>query len=69
MKRVICTVLALLLVGIMAYHAGKNHVILDSEMFVVDLPDRNEYGGFDEQEITVYMEIDGDVHEYGCNIG
>lgn len=69
MKRVICTALALLLVGVMAYNAGKNHVILDSEMFVVDLPDRNEYGGFDEQEITIYMEIDGDVHEYGCNIG
>ena len=69
MKKIICAALALLLVGVMAYHAGKNHVILDSEMFVVDLPDRNEHGGFDESEITVYMEIDGQVHEYGCNIG
>ena len=69
MKKVICAALVLLLVGVMAYHAGKNHVIFDSEMFVVDLPDRNKYGGFDESEITVYLEIDGDIHEYGCNIG
>ena len=69
MKRIICAVFALLLVGVMAYHAGKNHVILDSEMFIVELPERNEYGGFDESEITVYLDIDGDIHEYGCNIG
>lgn len=69
MKKAICMALALLLVGCMAYHAGKNHVIMDSDMFVVELPDRNEHGGYDESEITVYMEIDGDIHEYGCNIG
>lgn len=51
------------------YVAGRNHVVYDSDMFVVDLPDRNEYGGFDEEEITVYLDIDGDIHEYGANIG
>lgn len=65
MKRIICAVLALLLVGVMAYHAGENHVIFDSELFVVELPEQNS----NESEITVYLEIDGQVHEYGCNIG
>jgi len=50
------------------YVAGKNHVIYDQDMFVVELPDRNASGGFDESEITVYTYIDGDCYEYGCNI-
>lgn len=69
MKRIICAAFALLLVGVMAYHAGKNHVIFDSELFVVELPEQNSNGGYGESEITVYLEIDGQVHEYGCNIG
>lgn len=48
---------------------GRNHVIYDSEMFVLELPDRNDDGGFDEDEITVYLTIDGVTHEYGCTIG
>lgn len=69
MKRIICVAFALLLVGVMAFHAGKNHVILDSELFVVELPEQNSNGGYDVSEFTVYLDIDGDIHEYGCNIG
>lgn len=48
---------------------GIEHAIEDSELFVVDLPDRNEHGGFDEDEITVYTYLDGQYYEYGCTIG
>lgn len=73
MKRIICAALALLLVAGIAYHAGKsagkNHVLYGAEMFVTELPERNENGGIDESEITIYLEIDGDIHEYGAIIG
>lgn len=72
MKRILAIILTL--AAIIAAYAignltGKNHVIYDAEMFVVDLPDRNASGGFDEGEITVYMEIDNDIHEYCAFIG
>ena len=73
MKNVACFLIAIILtfaVAVMSgYKLGIDHVIYDSEMFVVELPDRNSTGGFDEEEITVYLYIDGDIHEYGCNIG
>lgn len=72
MKR-ICAIILTLAAVIAAYAignlTGRNHVIYDAEMFVVDIPDRNASGGFDEEEITVYMEIDGNIHEYGAFIG
>ena len=72
MKRTLTIILTLAAV-IAAYAignlTGRNHVIYDAEMFVVDIPDRNASGGFDGDEITVYMEIDGDLHEYGAFIG
>lgn len=72
MKRTLTIILTL--AAIIAAYAignltGKNHVIYDSEMFVVDIPDRNASGGFDDDEITVYVQIDGDIHEYGAFIG
>ena len=72
MKRILAIILTL--AAIIAAYAignltGRNHVIYDSEMFVVDLPDRNASGGFDAEEITVYMEIDNDIHEYCAFIG
>jgi len=68
MKKALAALLLLLaLVG--AFHAGKVHTIKRAELFVVSLPERNEKGGFDESEITVYLDIDGDIHEYGANIG
>ena len=72
MKRTLAIILTL--AAILAAYAignvtGKNHAIYAAEMFVVDIPDRNECGGFDENEITVYMEIDGDIHEYNAFIG
>lgn len=72
MKRIL--VIILTLAAIIAAYAignltGRNHVIYDAEMFVVDLPDRNASGGFDADEITVYVQIDGDLHEYGAFIG
>lgn len=68
MKKAVCLllILAALLSG---YFLGKRHVILGADMFVVELPERNESGGFTEDEITVYLEIDNQVHEYGCWIG
>lgn len=73
MKNVSCFLIAIILtftVAVMCgYKLGIDHAIYDSEMFVVDLPDRNEYGGFDEDEITVYLTIDSETHEYGCCIG
>lgn len=68
MKRIL-TFLLILLALLAGYHAGKQHTIKSLKPFVVDLPDRNELGGFDEEEITVYMEIDGDIHEYNAFIG
>lgn len=70
MKKILVLFICILIVGlcIMSYNAGKIHAIKSAEMFVVDLPDRNEYGGFDEDEITVYMVIDEQVYEYGCDI-
>lgn len=72
MKRIL--VIILTLAAILSAYAignvnGKSHTIRAAEMFVVDLPDRNASGGFDEEEITVYMVIDGDIHEYGAFIG
>ena len=71
MKYTFIIILCVLLI-VTAYAIGRDdgasHVIYDAEMFVVDLPDRNEYGGFDEEEITVYLTIDGVTHEYGCTI-
>lgn len=72
MKRIL--VIILTLAAVIAAYAignltGKNHAIYDAEMFVVDLPDRNASGGFDTDEITVYVQIDNDIHEYGAFIG
>lgn len=72
MKRAFTIVLTLAAIAaayIIGNVTGKNHAIYDAEMFVVDLPDRNEYGGFDEEEIYVYVQLDGDIHEYGAFIG
>ena len=72
MKKILIGILSIVLI-LTAYAIGRingaNHVIYDSEMFVVELPDRNDAGGFDDEEITVYLEIDGVTHEYGCFIG
>lgn len=68
MKKAVCLLLimAALLSG---YALGKRHVIRHADLFVVELPERNENDGFTDDEITVYMEIDNQVHEYGCWIG
>ena len=68
MKKALAALLLLLaIVG--AFNAGKVYTIKHAELFVLSLPERNESGGIDESEITVYMDIDGDIHEYGANIG
>lgn len=68
MKRIL-TILLILLALLAGWQAGKQHTIKSLNPFVVDLPDRNASGGFDEEEITVYVQIDGDLHEYGAFIG
>ena len=74
MKKILTFFIALLVCGLLlmsynvGYNAGIHHAVMTAEMFVVDLPDRNESGGFDEDEISVYMIIDGEIHEYGCDI-
>lgn len=65
----IASVIAVFIIGVMGYKAGINHAIHSADMFVVELPDRNASGGFNEDEITVYLTIDGETHEYGCYIG
>lgn len=68
MKRIL-TILCILLALLAGWQAGKQHTIKSLNPFVVDIPDRNENGGFDEDEITLYIEIDGTIHEYGAWIG
>lgn len=74
MRKILTFFVCVLIAGLllMSYNAGEaqgiRYAIHNAEMFVVDLPDRNEYGGFDEDEITVYMVIDDEIHEYGCDI-
>lgn len=65
----IASVITVLTIGIAGYKAGINHAIYSADIFVVELPDRNASGGFDEDEITVYLTVDGETHEYGCTIG
>lgn len=68
MKKFLAALLLLLAI-VVGFNAGKVYVIKHAELFIVSLPERNEKGGYDESEITVYMNIDGDIHEYGANIG
>lgn len=70
MRKILVFFITLLIAGlcIMSYNSGIRHAIMTAEMFVVDLPNRNVYGGFDEDEITVYMIVDEEIHEYGCDI-
>lgn len=68
MKRILA-VLLILLALLAGWQSGKQHTIKALNPFVVDLPARNEYGGFDEDEITLYIEIDGTIHEYDAFIG
>lgn len=68
MKRIL-TVLLILLALLAGWQAGKQHTIKALNPFVLDLPDRNEFGGFTEEDFTLYIEIDGTIHEYGAWIG
>ena len=72
MKKLL-TIIALLTVilaaGWAGYKIGMNHVIYDAEMFCVEIPERNADGAIEEEEMTVYLEIDQQIHEYGCWIG
>lgn len=68
-KTILLFSILIALAGILGFKLGASHVIYDAELFCVEIPVRNEYGGFDETELTVFMEIDGDIHEYGCIIG
>lgn len=61
--KIIAIIVAAILM-IAAYNAGVNHVIYNAEIFAVEIPERNAEG-----EMTVYLEIDNQVHEYGCWIG
>ena len=66
--KIIAIIVAAILI-FAAYNAGKNHVIYDAEIFCVEIPFRNENGAIEEDELTIYLEIDDQVHEYGCLIG
>lgn len=72
MKKLL-TIIALLAVILAAgwggYKIGMNHVIRDAEMFCVEIPARNEDGAIEDEEMTIYLEIDNQIHEYGCWIG
>lgn len=71
MKKIIAAaaIFSILAAGFAGYKLGVNHAIKHQELYVVELPDRNEFGGFDEDDITVYTYLDGEYYEYGCTIG
>ena len=69
MKKLLAIVALILAAGLAGYHLGMNHVIYDAELFCVEVPARNEDGAIEDEEMTVYLEIDDQVHEYGCLIG
>lgn len=55
--------------AVTGYYAGMRHVIYDAEIFCVEIPFRNENGAIEEDEMTVFLEIDDQVHEYSAYIG
>ena len=67
-RKILAAIFAAILM-IAAYNAGKNHVIYDAELFCVEIPFRNENGAIEEDELTIYLEIDDQVHEYSAYIG
>ena len=68
MKRIL-TILLILLALLAGWQAGKQHTIKSLNPFVVDLPDRNVSGGFDEDDFPLYIEIDGTIFNYSAWIG
>lgn len=68
MKRIaiiILIVLALILAWFGGYNRGVEHVLLDSELWIVDFDEPEDH----LHDITVYISIDDQVHEHGCYIG
>lgn len=71
-RKILAAILAAVLIvasAVIGYYAGMRHVIYDAEIFCVEIPARNSDGAIEEDEMTVYLEIDNQVHEYGCWIG
>ena len=66
---IIALLAVILAAGCAGYKAGMNHVIYGAEIFAVEIPERNADGAIEEDEMTVYLEIDQQIHEYGCWIG
>lgn len=68
MKKALC-LLAILAALLSGFALGKMYALRHAELFVVELPERNASGGFDEEEITVFLEIDNQSYKYDCTIG
>lgn len=72
MKKFLAVIIAAALIvasAVTGYYAGMRHVIYDAELFCVEIPFRNENGAIEEDEMTVFLEIDDQVHEYSAYIG
>ena len=72
LRKILAAIFAAALIvasAVTGYYAGMRHVIYDAELFCVEIPARNENGAIEEDEMTVFLEIDDQVHEYGCLIG
>lgn len=72
MKKILAAIVAAALIvasAVTGYYAGMRHVIYDAEIFCVEIPFRNENGAIEEGEMTVFLEIDDQVHEYSAYIG
>ena len=64
MRKILVLFVSLLIAGllIMSYNAGKIHAIKSARPFIVELP---EIG---DDYFTVFVDYDGDIHEYAGTI-
>ena len=74
MRKMLCAALGVA-AGIALFMCGRaagiRHVIYGCEIFMTECydPGHPEYTrGEDGSDITVFLEIDGDVHEYGAYV-
>ena len=64
MRKILVSLAIILILGLclMSYNAGKIHAIKSARPFIVELP---EIG---DDYFTVFVDYDGDIHEYAGTI-
>ena len=69
MRKILIILVAMLMIGLclMSYNAGKihgaEHAILNANPFIVEYPEEGA------DYFTLYIECDGEIHEYLGTIG